>query len=231
VIRTLPEPSQEELDSRWGYIYLLVNEVNNSKYIGMHHQKPFENWRHYMGSGTLLRREQERFGLDNFRKELIEWVRNEEHAIAREELHIMRLSKEPGVVFLNEKLPERSQFPYGPPSCWQFICVLCELPSVDGYSDQEQRLHWCDYCANGFTMSELSSWLDERKRPLFLPEVVELGEVLQRFPKVRRKLSGMTPEVVKVVLEAQVLPRLAERAVEAANTEFTKFPNYSDIAS
>lgn len=54
----------------YGYIYITTNLINNKKYIGKHKSKVFTE--DYKGSGKLLIKAIEKYGIDNFKVELIE---------------------------------------------------------------------------------------------------------------------------------------------------------------
>lgn len=58
-----------EIVNPYGFIYITINMVNGKKYIG---QKIFKyNWKDYLGSGILLLRSLDKYGKDNFYKEII----------------------------------------------------------------------------------------------------------------------------------------------------------------
>lgn len=54
----------------FGYIYKTTNTINNKIYIGQHQRTTFD--KSYFGSGSLLRKAIEKYGIENFVCELIE---------------------------------------------------------------------------------------------------------------------------------------------------------------
>lgn len=59
---------------KYGFIYLTTNLKNNKKYIG---KKEIDNrgrWKNYLGSGTLLKKDIELYGKDNFKREILEYA-------------------------------------------------------------------------------------------------------------------------------------------------------------
>ena len=73
----------------YGYIYLIVNNVNGKTYVGK--RKLYKrNWNEdgYMGSGKHLKAAQKKYGIDNFEKFLITWTYSEEDACEKEKFWI-----------------------------------------------------------------------------------------------------------------------------------------------
>ena len=66
----------------YGYIYQIENNLNNKKYIGKHKCNVLND--SYMGSGKLLRRAQNKYGIENFSKTILEYCNNEEELNQRE---------------------------------------------------------------------------------------------------------------------------------------------------
>ena len=66
------------------YIYKITNLANGKKYIGKRSCKcPIEQDK-YMGSGVALLRAKKKYGLENFKKEILELCQDEESAYLRE---------------------------------------------------------------------------------------------------------------------------------------------------
>lgn len=62
----------------YGYIYMIVNKINGKTYIGQH--KSIKKWNddNYMGSGKYLKRAQNKYGIENFEKFLIQYCSSKE---------------------------------------------------------------------------------------------------------------------------------------------------------
>ena len=78
----------------YGYIYLIVNNVNGKTYVGK--RKLYKrNWNkdNYMGSGKHLKYAQKKYGIENFEKFLITWTYSEEDACEKEKFWISEYRK------------------------------------------------------------------------------------------------------------------------------------------
>jgi group I intron endonuclease len=64
------------------YIYQITNLINNKIYIGKHISKSLEN--DYMGSGKLLKKAISKYGLENFKKEILFIFDNEQEMNEKE---------------------------------------------------------------------------------------------------------------------------------------------------
>lgn len=53
----------------YGFIYITTNLINGKKYLGQ--RKYDRNWERYLGSGVLIKQAIEKFGEENFKREII----------------------------------------------------------------------------------------------------------------------------------------------------------------
>ena len=73
----------------YGYIYLIVNNINGKTYVGKHklYKRAWNN-DNYFGSGVHLKAAQKKYGIENFEKFLIAWTSSEEDACKKEKIWI-----------------------------------------------------------------------------------------------------------------------------------------------
>lgn len=62
----------------YGYIYLIVNNVNGKTYIGQHKSSKEWNEDYYLGSGVVLSQAKKKYGIKNFEKFLIQYCYSKE---------------------------------------------------------------------------------------------------------------------------------------------------------
>lgn len=67
------------------YIYITTNLVNNKKYIGQHFGQTDDD---YLGSGIILNRAIQKYGKENFKKEILEIVNSKQEANTKEKYYI-----------------------------------------------------------------------------------------------------------------------------------------------
>ena len=56
----------------YGYIYLITNNITNKQYVGKHKYSKPELDESYITSGTLINKSIEKYGLENFTRELVD---------------------------------------------------------------------------------------------------------------------------------------------------------------
>ena len=64
-------------------LYKIVNIQNGKFYIGVHRTNDVND--DYMGSGTLIKRAIKKHGVENFKKEILEFFETEDEMLKREE--------------------------------------------------------------------------------------------------------------------------------------------------
>lgn len=68
----------------YGFIYLTTNNIDNKKYIGQKNYDLQGRWKNYLGSGIHLRRAIDKYGRENFSREIIEECKTKEELDQRE---------------------------------------------------------------------------------------------------------------------------------------------------
>jgi hypothetical protein len=64
------------------YLYKITNLINNKIYVGVHKTKDINDG--YMGSGKIINNAIKKYGLENFKKEIIEYFNSSEEMFKRE---------------------------------------------------------------------------------------------------------------------------------------------------
>jgi group I intron endonuclease len=75
-------------------IYKITNSINNKLYIGKYTRKKFyeTTFNKYWGSGTLIKKEIKKYGIKNFKKEIIEYCKTNEELNKKEKYWIKTLN-------------------------------------------------------------------------------------------------------------------------------------------
>lgn len=83
----------------YGYVYKTTNLINGKIYIGQHHSEIFDN--NYLGSGKLIRRAFKKYGISNFKCDVVEWCETKEQLIDREIYWIHRYNSQDKTIGYN----------------------------------------------------------------------------------------------------------------------------------
>lgn len=84
---------------KYGYIYITENLVNNKKYIGLHKSAEFD--RKYIGSGVLLRKAINKYGIENFNCKVLQWCYSQEELNNQEKYWISYFNAKDSDKFYN----------------------------------------------------------------------------------------------------------------------------------
>jgi len=59
----------KNIKNKFIYVYIINNSINNKRYIGVHTTNNINDG--YMGGGTAIKRAQKKYGISNFKKEIL----------------------------------------------------------------------------------------------------------------------------------------------------------------
>jgi hypothetical protein len=90
---------------KYGFIYITTNLLNNKKYIGM--KKYSKGWESYMGSSKILLEDIKKYGIDNFKREIIEECENRQTLQEREIYHLKENNVLNDNIFYNQSIPHK----------------------------------------------------------------------------------------------------------------------------
>lgn len=72
----------------YGFIYITTNHINGKRYIGQRKYDKQNKWKNYLGSGIILSKAIDKYGRENFSKEIIEECESKEQLDEREKYWI-----------------------------------------------------------------------------------------------------------------------------------------------
>ena len=68
-----------------GFIYLWTNKINGKKYLGSHYGSIDDG---YTGSGAIFKKAIKKYGIENFEREIIEYVKDSNILLEREQYYL-----------------------------------------------------------------------------------------------------------------------------------------------
>jgi len=71
---------------KYHFVYKITNLINQKYYIGVHSTDNFEDG--YMGSGTAIKNAIQKYGIENFKREILEFVQTSEEKWLAEIKHV-----------------------------------------------------------------------------------------------------------------------------------------------
>ena len=71
----------------YGYVYLITNNINGKKYIGLRSSSTFDD--SYWGSGKLIQKAIAKYGRENFTREILHWCETPEQLVECEQREII----------------------------------------------------------------------------------------------------------------------------------------------
>lgn len=72
----------------YGFIYITTNHINGKQYIGQRKYDKQNKWKDYLGSGIILSKAIDKYGIENFSKEIIEECNSKKELNEREKYWI-----------------------------------------------------------------------------------------------------------------------------------------------
>lgn len=65
------ETNEKVIDNPYGFIYITTNMVNGMRYLGQKKFDEFNDWKHYLGSGTIIQHAIKKYGRENFSRNIV----------------------------------------------------------------------------------------------------------------------------------------------------------------
>lgn len=75
-----------EINNPYGFIYITTNMINGKKYIGQ--RRYYKGWEKYLGSGVNITRAIEKYGSENFKKDII-YIANSQKELNEKEIYFI----------------------------------------------------------------------------------------------------------------------------------------------
>lgn len=173
------------------YMYKITNLVNGKIYVGVHKTEDLEDG--YMGSGSILLKAQKKYGLESFRKEILEFFSSLDEMfsreaeivdmgfVLREDTYNLRVGGYGGFDYINEHVATLETRAKGGENC--------RLLEHGLFSAEGQRKHqeWAASEANKENLRKLSreiaqnSEIRERRKATFKKTCHAQGEKNSQF--------------------------------------------------
>ena len=95
--------NKEKKDKHYNYytVYEITDKTNGMKYIGKHKTNNLDDM--YMGSGRLLKQNQEIKGIENFTKKILHLCKDEQHMAEMEAMEIEKVKAYENNMYYNLK--------------------------------------------------------------------------------------------------------------------------------
>ncbi len=90
---------------KYGFIYITTNLINGKKYIGM--KKYSKNWECYIGSSKHLLRDVKKYGIENFKREILEECETAKELQEREIYYLINNKVLENDLFYNQSIPHK----------------------------------------------------------------------------------------------------------------------------
>ena len=87
----------------YGFIYITTNLITNKKYIGM--KKYTKGWQEYLGSSKPLQQDIQKYGIKNFKRQIIEECVDKKQLQEREIFYLKQLNVIEDINFYNLSIP------------------------------------------------------------------------------------------------------------------------------
>ena len=118
-----------------GFVYEWTNKINGKKYIGSHIGNLNDN---YIGSGTIFSRALEKYGIENFERQILEIVDDISRLREREQFYIDKVDAARNKLYYNVKPTVGGGFEY-----------INSIPEI--VQKNTERCKWMTHLSSKFT--------------------------------------------------------------------------------